>query len=271
MRKTTNHPGKYLLLNLSICGIVSFTSISAARADMFKPSAKDQQKLGVQAAAQVLRKYKEVKDERAAHFRNLGEKLVNALSEKDRGPWKYRFHVIESKEVNAFALPGGEMFMFTGLMSRIHSDSELAAVTGHEMTHVRKEHWANMYAAQQKRQLGLGLILGLSHANSSLRIVAGLTDSVINLQYSRGDEDQADQGGLKNMVAAGYDPHGMLDLFHTLQQASRGDGGTPEFLSDHPLTSERIKKTQERIDDMKSGSDEGQTADKSRSKNENDE
>jgi predicted Zn-dependent protease len=218
-----------------------------AEADIFKPSVADQKKMGAQAAAQVMQKYRVVNDDRARRFDRVGKRLVDALSSKDRGTWDYRFRVIESKEINAFALPGGNMFMFTGLMDRIGSDDELAAVTGHEMTHVRKEHWANAVANQQKRELGLAVILGLSHANSAWQSLAGLGDTLFTLKYSRSEEDQADAGGLENMVAAGFDPHGMLDLFRTLQNATKGQGQPPEFLSDHPLTGERIKHTEERI------------------------
>lgn len=148
--------------------------------------------------------------------------------------------------MNAFALPGGSMFMFTGLLDRLHSDDEMAAVTGHEMTHVRKQHWAKAVASQEKRRLGLTVILGLAHANRTWQNVAGLGDTMLTLKYSRSEEDEADAGGLQDMVDAGYDPHGMLDLFKTLQQVSGGREG-PAFLSDHPLTSERIQHTEERI------------------------
>ena len=217
-----------------------------AEADPFMPSVADQQKLGDKAAQDVLKKYREVHDERARNFDNIGGRLVNALSPQDRGPWNYRFHVIESKEINAFALPGGNMFMFTGLMDRVHSDSELAAVTGHEMTHVRKQHWAKATANQSKRELGLQVLLGLTHAGRGWQQIAGIGDSLYSLKFSRGDEDEADAGGLADMVAAGYDPRGMLDLFHTLQTSSKG-GEPPSFLSDHPLTKDRIARTQDRI------------------------
>jgi len=224
-----------------------------AEADIFTPSVSDQKRLGAQAAQQVLQKYHVVQDSRARHFEQVGNRLVNALSRKDRGPWDYRFRVIDSKEINAFALPGGNMFMFTGLLDRIHSDDELAAVTGHEMTHVRKQHWAKSVAAQTKRELGLEVLLDLTHASGGWRQLAGIGDTLLTLKYSRSEEDEADAGGLQNMVAAGYDPHGMLDLFHTLQTAANGQGEPPAFLSDHPLTSDRIRRTQERIDRLSAG------------------
>ena len=158
--------------------------------------------------------------------------------------------MIDSKDINAFALPGGNMFMFTGLMDRIKSSSELAAVTGHEMTHVRKQHWASAYAGQQKRALGVGVLLGLSHAGRGVQALAGAGEQLYSLRFSRSEEDQADAGGLENMAAAGFNLSGMVDLFNTLQQATGGKSGGPEFLSDHPLTAERIKRTEDRIAKM---------------------
>ncbi len=217
-----------------------------ASADMFTPSVADQKKVGAQAAQQILAKYREVKDSRAQNFARIGARLVNALPSSDRNKWDYSFRVIQSSDINAFALPGGNMFMYTGLLDRNTTQDELAAVTGHEMTHVRLQHWAHAAASQQKREAGLAILLGLTRAGRGWQQAAGLGDQLLSLKYSRSEEDQADAGGLQNMYDAGFDPHGMLDLFQILQQASGGGSG-PSFLSDHPLTSERIKRTQQRI------------------------
>ena len=193
-----------------------------------------------------------MKDSRSRSFERVGERLVKALSKKDRGEWDFRFRVVESKDINAFAVPGGNMFIFTGLLDKIQSSDELAAVTGHEMGHVYKEHWARSVANQQKRQLGIAVLLGLARANKSWQEIAGVGDTLITLKFSRGEEDQADAAGLENMVAASFDPRGMLDLFDTLQQATGNKGGLPDFLSDHPLTKDRIRHTRERIDRLQS-------------------
>ena len=212
------------------------------------PGAGDQKKVGDQAAQQILKQYKEVHDGRSRHFNELGQRLVAALPDSDRRTWDFRFHVLDSKEVNAFALPGGNMFMFTGLYEKVPTDDALAAVTGHEMTHVRKQHWAKAYAQQQQRGLVLGLGLTLFHAGQLAQTAASLIDSAVTLKYSRGEEDQADAGGLENMVAAGYNPQGMIQLFDVLEKVSGNGGGLGgDFLSDHPLTSDRIKHAQQRI------------------------
>ena len=135
------------LATLLLCGAAAGPS----RADMFTPSVKDQIKLGNQAAQQVLHQYRVVHDERAAEVERMGRRLLDELPRKDREQWDWHFYLIQSKEINAFALPGGNTFFFTGLYDRLKTEDELAAVMGHEMTHVRKEHWAHMAAAAQKQ------------------------------------------------------------------------------------------------------------------------
>ena len=227
----------------------------SAQAGLFAAaSPDDQKKVGDQAAAQVLQQYHEVFDARAKHFNTIGQRLVHALPASDQRTWDYKFHVLDSPTVNAFALPGGNMFMFTGLYKILPTDDALAGVTGHEMTHVRLQHWAKANAKQQERQAGLGVLLGLFHAGQAAQTVAGLADSAIGNKFSRSEEDQADQGGLQNMVAAGYNPQGMVELFQALEKISGNGGGIGgDFLSDHPLTSDRIKHTRERITALQNG------------------
>jgi predicted Zn-dependent protease len=213
-----------------------------------KPSVDEQKKIGQQAAQQILAKNREVHDSRSEAFQQMGNRLVAALPPSDRNKWDYSFHVIDSKEINAFAVPGGPMFMYTGLYDIMPTLDSLAAVTGHEMTHVRLEHWAKAYQKQQSRDFWLGLGLSIFHAGRAVQSIAGLADNALSLKYSRGEEDQADQGGLENMVAAGFNPQGMIQLFQVLQKVSGNGGGLGgAFLSDHPLTSDRIKHAEQRI------------------------
>ena len=213
-----------------------------------RPSVDQQKQLGRQAAQQTLQQYPEVHDRRASHFAEIGRRLVAGLPREDQGKWDYSFHVLDSKQVNAFALPGGPMFMFTGLYQLLDSDDALAAVTGHEMTHVRREHWAKAYGKERERSLALGIGLSIFKAGRTASAVASGISSLVGLKYSRGEEDEADAGGLDNLVGAGYNPSGMLKLFYTLEKVS-GSGGGPggALLSNHPLTSQRIDHTKQRI------------------------
>jgi len=224
----------------------------AASADLVgKPSVAKQKQVGDEAARQVLKQYREIWDGRAREFKSVGAKLLSALSNDDQTTWDFRFHFLDCKDVNAFALPGGNVFLFSGLYDILASEDALAAVTGHEMTHVRKQHWANAYQKEQERALGIAAILAITRAGQAVQTLADLGDQAISLKYSRGEEDQADQGGLEDMVAAGYNPQGMLDLFQALLKKT-GNGATAggDFLSNHPLTTDRIKKTTQRISDL---------------------
>ncbi|MFZ4508686.1 MAG: M48 family metallopeptidase [Fimbriimonas sp.] len=230
--------------------IAVFASVVATgSADIFRPSKADQVKLGLQASEQIRKKEKVLPDSdiRVKTLRRLGEAVLRTFVDKDV-PWKYTFDVVESKEVNAFALPGGPTFFYTGLLDRMATEDELIGVLGHELTHVRKEHWARGYGEQQKRQLGLALLLGLTKANDQAAQAAVLADGLLfTLPFSRRYEYEADEGGYTMMTKAGYNPKGLTTTFEMLAKAS-GGGKPPEWLSTHPADTGRIKRIQQRID-----------------------
>src|SRR5690349_13519148 len=121
-----------------------------AQADIFKPSVKDQIELGQQAAAQVRKEERTLPDSdpRVRLIRRIGQRLVSLIpqSERDKKPFQYSFDVISSKEINAFALPGGPVFFYTGLLDNLTTEDQVAGVLAHELAHVRYEHWASAYA-----------------------------------------------------------------------------------------------------------------------------
>lgn len=211
-------------------------------ANVFKPSVNDQIKLGQQASAEILKQYKPLPDDdpRVIMVRKIAAKIVATFPKKE--PWHYSFTVLQSPEVNAFALPGGPMFFFTGLLDKLKTQDELAGVIGHELTHVRKQHWANMEANVIERKLGVTVLLMLFHVNTFGTSLADLLNNVYTLQYSRGDEGQADEGGFNAVEAAGYNPQGMVDLFHFFEKMG---GSGPEFVSDHPSNNHRIEHIQD--------------------------
>jgi predicted Zn-dependent protease len=229
----------------------SFLKLRPADADRLglqMPTVAQQKQVGQEGAAQVLHKYYEVTDGRARHFKAIGERLIRALPASERNTWDFSFRVLTSKEVNAFALPGGPMFMFTGLYEKLTTDDAVAAVTGHELTHVRQQHWAKSYTKQNREKAALGAGLILTAAPLSAAALAILARRALDRKYSRDEEDQADQGGLQNLISAGYNPNGMLQLFATLEAMEKAEGGAPPaWLSDHPQTKARFQATQQRI------------------------
>lgn len=222
-------------------------SAAPAHAGQFKPSKAQQIKLGMQAADEIRRKQRVLPDSdpRVVLVRKVGNRLLQSMDLKN-DPWKFSFDVIQSKDVNAFALPGGPTFVYTGLLDKLESEDELAGVMGHEMTHVFKEHWAKQYEATQKRELGIGILLGVFHANSAFQNLGSLVDVMEATKYSRSEESQADEGGFQKMVAAGYNPEGMADVFRMFERQK--SGGQPiAFLADHPSDKSRVARIESMI------------------------
>lgn len=207
-----------------------------------KPGAKDQIKLGRQAAAELRQKQKVLpaSDARVRLLRRVGQRLLSTVNTNE--PWEYTFDVIDSKEVNAFALPGGPVFFYTGLLDRLKTEDELAGVLGHELIHVRREHWAKRVGEEQKRNLFMTGLLILGRANNTTAGLASLGNSLMTMQFSRGDENDADTRGFQMLSDAGYNPQGMADVFRML--GSLG-GKQPEFLSDHPSDTNRVKRIED--------------------------
>lgn len=240
-----------LRVALSLSAAMAISLATQVQADAFKPSKADQLKLG-KAAAADLRKHEKVlptSDERVEMLRRVGSRMLSVIDGK-KEPWEYSFDVLENKEINAFALPGGPVFFYTGLLSLMDTEDQVAAVIGHELTHVRREHWAYAYASEQKRQLGLSVLLIFTHASRTVADLASVgNDVVLGLPFSRKHESEADQGGLVWMIQAGYNPHGMVEMLQKLRDSTKG-GKPPEIFSTHPDDKNRINRVQSEIDKL---------------------
>lgn len=226
---------------------LALTGMSVA--DIFTPSVQKQIELGQEAAKEIRKKEKILPDSdpRVQELRRIGNKLVSLLPEKERKakPFNYTFDVIDSKELNAFAFPGGPIFFYSGLLDKMKYEDDVAGIVGHEMIHIRNEHWARQYAGSLRRNLGLIAILTILRANDDWFTLANMTESLYQLQYSRGDELDADNNGYSLMVQAGYNPKGLINVFEILQEASKTR--PPEFVSTHPDTQNRINKLKTKI------------------------
>lgn len=177
----------------------------------------------------------------------IGNQIVQE-SEAKNGPWKFKFHLLaDSKTINAFALPGGQIFITLGLLDRLQNEGQLAGVLAHEIGHVIQRHSAQQMA---KGQLGQILVtaagVGASDPNNPQQgyygvAIANMVNQMTQLHYSRKDELEADQWGLKLMSEAGYNPKAMLEVMAILEKASPG-GHQPEMLLTHPYPENRIKE-----------------------------
>ncbi|HEX3557471.1 MAG TPA: M48 family metalloprotease [Thermoanaerobaculia bacterium] len=174
------------------------------------------------------------------YVNRVGQKLA-AASERPNLAWTFR--VIDDPVVNAFAIPGGHVYVTRGLMTHLTSEAELAGVLGHEIGHVTARHSVTQMSKQELAQIGLlaGAILSPAVADLSNLAAQGL--QVLFLKYSRDDERQADQLGLRYMYQQGYDPREMPRVFEVLRRvsAAQGAGRIPGWLSTHPTEEERIR------------------------------
>ena len=174
-------------------------------------------------------------------------KLGTGLAAKTQRPnLPYRFTVLDSPVVNAFAVPGGSVYVTRGILAMMSSEAELAAVLGHELGHINARHSVRQYSQQMLAQIGLvaGSVISQKFAKYAGLASAGL--QVLFLKYSRDDERQADALGVDYSRAAGFNPADMAVTFQALERMGDLSGGSslPGFLSTHPLSSERIKNVQ---------------------------
>jgi predicted Zn-dependent protease len=205
-------------------------------------SVEDEKKIGARAAADIDRKEKATtQGEYARKVIEIGERLARAANNKD---FQFSFKVIDKKEVNAFALPGGYVYVYEGLKKAAETDDQLAAVLAHEIIHVTNHHWARQYEKARKRNLLLALGVIIAGGSDTARIVAGLVDFTEGNKYSRRDESNADYDGMELLMKAGFDPQGMVGM---LQNLGKVAGDAPKLLrwtSDHPSIKNRVADAQ---------------------------
>jgi hypothetical protein len=213
-------------------------------------SPEQQIEFGQKAAKQVYSEMPVLPDSTSItkYIQSLGEKLV---AQAPGYKWPYHFHVADVAEVNAFALPGGEIFVNLGTIQAAANEAQLAGVMAHEISHVVLQHSVCNASKQQK----IGLISGLGQVAASVLLggVAGqaaaqgigMTAGLGFLKMSRGAEKEADLLGVGILYDAGYDPHGLPQFFQTLQ-IKYGSGGS-QFLSDHPNPGNRSEYVDKEI------------------------
>ena len=180
-----------------------------------------------------------------ALVQRVGEHLVRQ-SVAAKSPYKFSFHVLaDPKTVNAFALPGGPVFITEGLLRLLKSEAELAGVLGHEIGHVIARHSSERLAKQQLTQGLLGALV-VGSGDFTTAQIGQVVGSMINMSYGREDEIESDGLGIRIMTEAGYDPRGMIRVMEVLAKAS-GGSRQPEFMSTHPAPENRSERIREAI------------------------
>ena len=207
----------------------------------YKPT--DDVKLGRQAAAEAERQFPLLHDaEVNAYVERVGQRLVAAIPPEFQHPeFHYYFKVVDARDINAFALPGGPMYVNRGMIEAARNEGEMAGVMAHELSHVALRHGTAQATKAQKYQVGAGVagILGTIFGGPGLGQVAQAPFALTFLKFSREYETEADLLGARIMANAGYDPRDLANMFRTIESQGGGGGG---FLSDHPSSSDRYAR-----------------------------
>jgi len=171
----------------------------------------------------------------------VGQKIARI---SHRPGWEYHFVAVKHKSINAFALPGGYIFITKGMLEKLQTEAQLAGILAHETAHVVARDTSNAIS----NQIGISLLLAAATSGQSSQgvlVAAELTRRIIGLKYSRQDEREADMGGLDYMVIAGYNPYGMVEVMQMLEEEQKVR--MVEFLSSHPPPENRTAYLTQRI------------------------
>jgi beta-barrel assembly-enhancing protease len=201
-------------------------------------SMNDEIEIGRKSANQIESQYRTYDNSRVSR---IGKRLASRSSMPGL-PW--RFRVIDRKDVNAFALPGGYIYVTSGMLNAVRNDNELAGVLAHEITHVTLRHGTNQASKAMIAQMPLQLLsakLGGGAVANLTKMGIGFGLNSVFLKNSRTAETQADVGAVQLMRRAGYDPRGMASFLRTLK------GSGSEFFSDHPSPSNRVQRVEQEI------------------------
>lgn len=208
-----------------------------------KFSVQDDVKLGRQAAQEAEGQFPLLRDETVrGYVESVGRRLVSAIPSEFQHPeFQYYFKVVNARDINAFALPGGPMYVNRGMIEAAHTEGEMAGVMAHELSHVALRHGTAQATKGQKYGVlaGIAGIAGTILGGPGVGQLAQAPFGVYLLKFSREYETEADVLGAQIMARAGYDPRDLANMFRTIEQQGGGGGG---FLSDHPSPSDRYAR-----------------------------
>jgi len=233
------------------CGLTSHYNLATQREELTFTSTEREERMGAAIAKRVVEEHPPVQDEALQErVRAIGDRLA-AVS--DRKALTYHFAVLPEEEVNAFALPGGHIFIHKGLVDKVGSDDELAGVLGHEIAHVAARHSVKRYESALGSTLAQVLALGTGDARFSQGL--GIAFQQLRLAYSREDEMTADRLAVGYLRSAGFHPEAMVTFLERLRELDRkrpprvlGRGIThPYYALTHPYIADRLRVVRQAI------------------------
>ena len=211
-------------------------------------SEREEIALGLQAVPHMLDQYGGLAPnaDQQRTLDKIGNRLVRNSVARNTD-WQYEFHLLaDKKTVNAFALPGGQIFITQALFERLPSDDHVAGVIGHEIGHVIARHGAQQMAKQRLTQ-GLTGAAVMASGDYRMGQLAMMIGNMVNMKYGREDELESDTLGVRLMHEAGYDPYALIDVMDVLEKASGGASHQAEFFSTHPNPENRREQIREAI------------------------
>jgi predicted Zn-dependent protease len=234
---------------VTVATVACATNPVSGKSELSLVSESQEISIGKQEAQNVVRSIGEFNNPAAqALVRQIGMRMAKA-SERPDLPWE--FHLLDDETVNAFALPGGFIFITRGIMTYMNDEAELASVIGHEIGHVTAKHSVSQMSKAQLGQLGLlaGMVVSPTVRDMGAELQQGM--QLLFLKFGRDDETEADLLGFRYMMKDGYDVRAAGDMFETLDRIS-GDAGQrlPEWASTHPDPDNRVKRAEQRADSV---------------------
>jgi beta-barrel assembly-enhancing protease len=219
-------------------------------------------KMGSDSAAQIARQLPLIKDPESLRYINvLGDSLAHVTDERDLD---WHFAIVDSKEINAFAIPGGYIYINRGLIEHAESMSEVAGVLGHEIGHVTRRHTIKQQQKAQGTNIGMSVACALTRVctNGLANVGADVLAGGMFAKFSRADEAEADEEGVRTTIKAGIDPHGIPEMFRILlDERKKNPGAVSNFFASHPLEEDRIAATTALINSYPPSALEGLTRD----------
>lgn len=233
-----------MLTGVLLTGCVTVYNPATGRNESLLIDTKQEVSLGQSMDQELHQKMKFVRD--AGMQRRLDTIGARIAKASDRQDLAYHFQIVEDKDLNAFAIPGGYVYIHSALMQAANDD-ELAGVIAHEVGHIAARHSAKQIQALLGYQLVLGIISGATGQQNTINSALGIVSDLVNLGYSRKDEFLADKLAVRYARRAGYSPIGIITFFQKLQKTAEEKGGSTPivFLSSHPPTDKRITQIEQ--------------------------